>query len=228
MLIAIEGIDAAGKHTQSKLLAEALQAKLFSFPDYKTPIGHIIKGHLKGYWEAAPVTDTALTVDKVGDVDLLNAFIFQALQTTNRMEHATAIAEHLNDDVHVVADRYWQSGWVYGQADGLDPEWLLRIQCYLPQPDLNLLLDIPPGHSTSRRPERRDRYEKQAGLMDTVSKLYRKLWRHRSSTPEPGRWVTIDGIGTIDEVHQRIIQAVERHVDRATYSKIELPWRAAS
>ena len=48
MIIVIEGGDQAGKKTQSELLTKALKArklktKLFSFPDYTTPIGKKIE-----------------------------------------------------------------------------------------------------------------------------------------------------------------------------------------
>ena len=170
------------------------------------------------YWSALPDTGSGTIHPEVGDVGILNAKVFQALQLTNRMEHAPAIAEALEDGDYVVADRYWQSGWVYGQADGLDPEWLVRIQAYLPQPDLNLLLDIEPGQSTERRPERRDRYEEQEGLMEKVAHLYRRLWREKSKNN--GDWVIIDGRDTIDGVHRQIVAAVETH---CTPFK---PWRA--
>jgi len=44
MIIVIEGGDQAGKKTQSALLDKALRlrklkTKIFSFPDYSTPIG---------------------------------------------------------------------------------------------------------------------------------------------------------------------------------------------
>jgi len=47
MIITIEGGDQAGKKTQSQLLANALakkriKTKIFSFPDYTTPIGREI------------------------------------------------------------------------------------------------------------------------------------------------------------------------------------------
>ena len=53
MIIAIEGSDQAGKKTQSGLLALALKksrikAKVFSFPDYTTPLGKEIDGFLHG------------------------------------------------------------------------------------------------------------------------------------------------------------------------------------
>jgi len=53
MIIVIEGFDQAGKRTQSQLLAKALRAKklkckIFSFPDYTTPLGKEIKYYLSG------------------------------------------------------------------------------------------------------------------------------------------------------------------------------------
>ena len=51
MIIVIEGFDQAGKKTQSELLAKFLKArklkcKIFSFPNYTTPIGKEIKRYL--------------------------------------------------------------------------------------------------------------------------------------------------------------------------------------
>jgi len=53
MIIVIEGGDQAGKKTQTELLAKTLKArklktKVFSFPDYTTPIGKKIKSYLNG------------------------------------------------------------------------------------------------------------------------------------------------------------------------------------
>ena len=48
MLIVIEGIDKSGKHTQALALTSAWDrdAKLFSFPDYASVTGKLIKRHL--------------------------------------------------------------------------------------------------------------------------------------------------------------------------------------
>ena len=53
MIVTFEGGDQAGKKTQSTLLAKKLKsmkikAKLFSFPDYSTPIGKEIGKYLHG------------------------------------------------------------------------------------------------------------------------------------------------------------------------------------
>lgn len=209
MFVAIEGVDAAGKATQSKVLADRLGARLFSFPDYTTPAGHLILGHLKRYWSALPDEGSADAKVQVGDVDILNAKVFQALQLANRMEHASELDHLIAQGRHIVADRYWASGAVYGQADGLDPMWLMRIHEHLPQPDLNLLLDIDPGQSSERRPERRDRYEKQEGLMETVAVLYRQLWRTMADKYGQRCWLVIDGRGTVDDVRSQIWRAVQ-------------------
>jgi dTMP kinase len=208
MFICIDGADASGKHTQSTRLADALDAHLVHFPDYSTPMGHLILGHLKSYWTAKADGDSGAVVTSWSDENVLNALIFQALQLANRMEHATRIQQLLDDGKNVVADRYWPSGWVYGQADGLDAVWLERIHEYLPQPDLYLLLDIAPEQSVERRPERRDRYEQQEGLMDKVVFLYRRLWRQRWETEGKKRWVIINGRDSIDGVARQIIDAV--------------------
>ena len=59
MIIVIEGGDQAGKKTQSHLLAaklnsKKLKTKLFSFPDYTTPIGKEISRYLEGEIELDP------------------------------------------------------------------------------------------------------------------------------------------------------------------------------
>lgn len=211
MIICIEGIDAAGKHTQAAHLARRLDADVLSFPDYDTPIGHLIKGHLKRYWSALPDRpNLAESGFRLVDTAALNALVFQALQLANRMEHAVTIERARATGGHLVLDRYWPSGWAYGSADGLDGDWLLRIHEHLPQPDLFVLLDVPPEKSAERRPERRDRLESQAGLMEQVGVLYRQLWRRMAGEHGALHWVVVDGIGLEAEVEGRIWQCVER------------------
>jgi len=59
MIVAIEGGDQAGKKTQSQMLANALKkrklkTKVFSFPDYSTPIGKQIRRYLDGKTKFPP------------------------------------------------------------------------------------------------------------------------------------------------------------------------------
>ena len=200
MIICIEGIDASGKATQSKLLAGAIGAKRFAFPAYETPLGKLIKGHLKSQWNAQSTVEAASHEDQEYD-ERLNALMFQALQTANRMEVATDIFQ-ANLEGYVVLDRYWPSGVVYGQADGLDRDYLINIHRFLPKADRHILIDIDPRLSTERRPERRDRYEANMGFIARAAQLYRELWEHMD-------WIVLDGDRSIGEIHQDILDFVE-------------------
>lgn len=210
MFICLEGCDACGKATQSRLLAEEIGATLYSFPDYNTPMGKLVKGHLKRYWQCAEGPGSeGVTVD-LPELRLVDAKVFQALQLANRMEHAVDIAHAVAMGWHVVADRYWPSGVVYGGADGIDTTYLRALHAHLPQPDLYLLLDVDPGDSVRRRPDRRDRYETQAGLMEQVVHRYRALWREMGYAQGHNRWVVINGRGPVETVRAAVREAVRR------------------
>lgn len=205
MFVCIEGIDACGKTTQSTKLAERMGAKLYQFPDYETPMGRVIKAHLHKQWSAT------LHVDGPGPEEekALNAMVFQAVQLANRMEHAVGMAKLLAQSKNIVTARYWPSGVVYGGADGLDPQYLKDIQSSLPMPDIHILLDIEPDVSAQRRPERRDRYEQQEGLMHEVSRRYRALWHEMAHSQGRLRWVVIKpSSNTFEETAAEIDSAI--------------------
>lgn len=215
MLIAIEGMDASGKATHAKLLARELDGIVIDFPHYSTPTGKLILGHLKKWWETRrdPLVDEFKSTEHAG-LELLDPMVFQCLQTVNRLELLPEILKHDNKQQTVIFDRYWASAVVYGTLDGLDEEWIRRIQAPLPDPDLWFFLDIPASESIRRRPERRDRYEQQPGLMPKVRDRYRALFEGEAAKEENqgvGKsWFIIDGMGTKEEVHERILDIVKR------------------
>jgi dTMP kinase len=195
-LVVIEGMDAAGKATQTHTLTAKMQnAAMLAFPQYKTLCGTAIEEHLQDVWTALGGTG-----DKLRD-----ALVFQCLMTVNRLEAAPAIMQRLAKGP-LVLDRYWPSGVVYGGAHGLPQEWLIRIHSTLPKPDLCMYLEIPVEESVRRRPDRRDRYERQAGLMEDVAQRYRALFEAAADLKQP--WVIINGLGTQAEVAARIENAV--------------------
>lgn len=186
-LIAIEGLDQSGKQTQAERLAEALKERgrrveLLSFPDYKTHIGMEI--------------EKALHHEREYDPDVM-----QLLYIANRYEYRPKIEELLARQFVVVCDRYLASSIAYGEAFGLDPEWLASAQKYLPQPSLTVVLDIAPTASLSRKKLDRDRYERDLALLDRVRASYQRQARHAS-------WQLIDGTRDKDAVTADIIDAV--------------------
>lgn len=216
MIIVFEGIDACGKATHSKRIADKLGATRFSFPAYETPIGRLIMDHLSGRWSARLDPDAFVEGGRaaLGEEEAMNALVFQCLQSANKMEMDQKILE-AEQRGPVVLDRYWPSACVYGSADGIDTNWLYELHAPLAHVDYWLLLDIDPEQSLERRPERRDRYEKQPGLMHKVAALYREMWKRME---EPGslvlgEWLVIDARGTKEETAKRIEDALALVID---------------
>ncbi len=157
-LIAFEGLDQSGKQTQALRLREALQAGglqvvSFDFPDYGTPIGREIGAALAGSRSFPP--------------DCL-----QLLYVANRCEHRPAIEAALAAGQWVVCDRYLASSIAYGEAQGLDPEWLAVIQRGLPPADTTVLLDIAPDVAAQRKQQQRDAFEQDLALLARVRASY--------------------------------------------------------
>jgi len=210
--VVLEGIDACGKETQSKFLAEELRDELHrevllvSFPRYETPLGKLMRRHLRGF--------VSLTEERTRDssdpvVDGLSyhvrapedALAFQALMIADKADAAADIQAALGRGTIVVADRWWPSAYAYGKADGLDWQWLIHTHAALPQPNLNILLDISADESLRRSddPERRktkprDRYEEDRKKLHAVRDNYLGLWHTFSGVGDlPLSWRMIDG-----------------------------------
>lgn len=218
MIACIEGGDAVGKNTQSKILAERLKAKHFAFPNYETKTGKAILSNLTNAWCAA-------SKNVYNDLEIdhpRNAMVLQSLFLANRMECQDELkaAARFN---HVVFDRYTMSGEVYGALDGLDTKWLRDMNDALPvQPDVYILLDAPVDEGFRRRPERRDRYETDRDRLELVRKKYIELFKERSEMyfennrftqvndkPYGANYHIIDAVGTVDEVSARIWDCVK-------------------
>ena len=158
LLISFEGLDQSGKQTQAEQLRDQLtidgrHVRLLSFPDYDTPIGREIGQALRGEREYGPD-------------------VMQLLYVANRYEWKDELRREREAGTVVVCDRYVASSVAYGEAQGLDPAWLLDIQRFLPQPDVTILLDIPPEVSAERKAADRDRYERDLALLARVRTSY--------------------------------------------------------
>lgn len=195
MIIAIEGIDGCGKSTQSKRLAERFEkqgkkVKILHFPEYTTRVGQTILALLKKEW--GPYSSEFLK-----ESPSIRALVLQSLMTTNRLEHYELLKKWEEDDTGVlILDRYYGSGLVYGECDGLDREFLANIHDSMPKASF-VYLDIPAEVSTTRRPARRDEYESRPGFMVKVRSKYLELAKIRG-------WKVVDGQGSLDEISDRV------------------------
>jgi thymidylate kinase len=100
-----------------------------------------------------------------------------------------------------VCDRYRASSVAYGEAQGLDPDWLEDIQRSLPAAAITVLLDIAPETAVQRKQTGRDRYERDLGLLSRVRESYRRQAKRH-------KWIVIDGEQSKDAVEAAIHQKV--------------------
>lgn len=212
LFIAIEGADAAGKCTQAKLLKKHYEAlgknvTKFEMPTYESISGQIILDHLQGRLKAEYTPEDKLFAgfehEPVYRKDP-SAYVFQCCFAANRMECTPDGVFDRQDDEVYIADRYVASGYAYGSAHGIDFEWLVRVQRFLPQPDLTVFLDIPIEESFRRRPERRDEYEKDVALLERVRDSYIDVFDRLGPS-----YVTIDALGTEEGVFASILAELE-------------------
>jgi dTMP kinase len=186
-LIAFEGLDQSGKQTQAERLLAALRAAghrtgFLTFPAYETSIGIEIESALRGRRDYQPDT-------------------LQLLYIANRFEFRPRITEWLATGTMVVCDRYMASSIAYGEAQGLDAEWLTAIQRSLPQPSLTLFMDMSPEVSLTRKKADRDKFERDMPLLGRVRESYIR----QSIAPD---WARIDAAADKDSVSAAVISAV--------------------
>jgi len=191
MIIVIEGFDQAGKKTQSKLLAKFLKtknkkSKIFSFPDYATPIGKEIRRYLGGKRSFPPQ-------------------VIHCLLAANRWEKAKQIEDALSENYVVIMNRYYQSNLVYGTVNGLDMKWLENLDDGLPKEDLVVLLDVNVTDSFSRKKERRDKFEENMEFAQKITETYRKMAKQFG-------WNVVNASRHKQAVHQDIRQIILKHV----------------
>jgi dTMP kinase len=171
-IIAIEGLDQSGKQTQAELLRDRLKqqghkSRVVSFPDYGTSIGEELARALQGEREYGPD-------------------VMQLLYVANRYERRPDLDRWLEGGLILVCDRYIASSVAYGEALGLEPDWLAAMQRFLPEPALTLLLDIAPATAVERKAVDRDRYERDLQMQARVRESYHRLAQTHG-------WVVVDG-----------------------------------
>ena len=185
MIIVFEGGDQAGKKTQSILLEKKLKSaniktKLFSFPDYSTPIGKEIDQYLHGKRKFSPQ-------------------VIHCLLAANRWEKADEIKKAQQKNSVIIMNRYRESNLVYGLVNGLKLNWLENLDIGLPKSDLVIVLDVPQTESFRRKRLDRDRFEKNRAFSQKISKTYRKVSKQK-------KWKIVDATKSKHEVHEDIMK----------------------
>ncbi len=198
--VVFEGGEATGKSTQAARLAQRIGAVLTREPG-DTPAGKAIRALLLD-----PAT--------AGLDDRTEALLMAA----DRAQHvAEVVRPALAAGRHVVSDRYVGSSLAYqGFGRGLPVDEVRRLSAWATrglEPDLVVLLEVPPAVAASRVGDRPDRLE-AAGeeFHRRVGAGYRAL-----AAADPARWAVVDGGGDPDAVEAAVWAVVaERCPDLAS------------
>lgn len=189
ILIAVEGIDGAGKTTQVNLLAEFFKAAGVPVTQSKEPT--------EGTW-GRKIRKSA-TKGRMSADDELHAFI------EDRKEHiAKVIHPALNRGEVVILDRYFYSTIAYqGRHDGFDPDALTAKMFGLAlKPDVVILIDVPVAVGQERisegRRETPNEFE-EAGQQREIRRIFLDLAKKHGD-----HIVTINGTKDAESVRQDI------------------------
>jgi dTMP kinase len=189
MLIAFEGGEGTGKSTQAALLAARLDA--------------VLTNELGGTDMGAAIRKLVLSTDTV-DLDPRAEALLMA---ADRAQHVAAvIAPALAAGRHVVTDRYLDSSLAYqGFGRGLDLDAVRALSAFAgaPEPDLVVLLTVPPRLRSRRLGGERDRFESDDDFLARVEDGFLAL-----AKADPDRWVVLEGDAPVEDVAARVWDAV--------------------
>lgn len=189
LLVAIEGIDGAGKTTQCDRLVAALSARGLDVVRTKEPTDGPHGRALRA----------SATTGRLSAEDELATFIL------DRKEHvATLLEPSLAAGKIVLVDRYYFSSAAYQGVRGLDPARILSLnEAFAPAPDLLVLMVLPASVGVSRVGarggqnlfEREDDLARVAAVFDAIERPYLRRIDARQR-PEP---ITEEILRALDE-----------------------------
>jgi dTMP kinase len=195
--IVLEGGDATGKTTQAALLAARLREQGREVVQTFEPGGTALGGSLR-----------RLLLEGEGTVEPEAEALLMA---ADRAQHVLEVVRpSLGRGDWVVSDRFMPSSLAYqGVGRGLGVpaiEIVNGIATGGLEPDLVVVLDLPPDVATERFGAARDRLEEEDDAFRlAVHEAYRDLAGSRG-------WVLLDASGPVDDVAARVWAAVTEHL----------------
>ncbi len=160
LYVVFEGMDASGKSTQARMLADFLSSQGFSVFFFAEPTGGVVGRFLK---------ERMLKSKNYAPETI--ALCFAADRVIFRDEK---LMEALKTHDVVVADRSYYSSLVYQTVMGLDYHWVKEINRFAIKPDIAFVLDIPLEEYVRRKGTTEIIFENEA-FQKKVRDMYLKL-----------------------------------------------------
>jgi dTMP kinase len=208
-LIVIEGVDSAGKKTQTNLLVEKLRAsgvacRREEFPTYeRTQVGKLISSYLKG---------------ELGSKESLPPETVSLIYSLDRYQFKSEWESVLESGEFIVADRFTPSNMAYHGAklsweDGLEfAEWVELSEERLPKPDVIFFMKVSTSTAAKFMQGRggaRDIHESDSDYMERVRLIYEEFAKRR-------KWVEVEcgdgegGMKSIEGISASICSELEK------------------
>jgi dTMP kinase len=192
--ICIEGIDASGKTTQTKILVRKLRRKgidaMYTTEPSRGEVGKFIRRHVLKRAKRVPIA--------------LEALLFAA----DRVDHlGNEVKPALEKGRIVVCDRYVYSSLAYQGATGLSLDWIQCINQFALVPDLAIFLDVSPEIVLKRLKRKKTVMETNANLQK-VREVYLQMVRD-------GRMIMLKGNKPIKDLAEDIVKVVLDFLERS-------------
>jgi dTMP kinase len=189
LFIVFEGVDKIGKTTQIKSVLSRIGAEnvlIKNFPKRDSLIGKTIDSILKGSETTSP--------------DCL-AMLFAA----ERRHRQSEIFQCLEKN-HIICDRYSTSGIVYGEARGLDPEWLRSLEKGLIKPDLVFLFKLSFEYLKTRFENCKDKELLEfESLQIQAAEIFEREYKENTQSVN---FIEVDASKPLEEISDFIINQI--------------------
>ncbi|MCA9050720.1 MAG: thymidylate kinase [Planctomycetaceae bacterium] len=221
LLIAIEGIDGAGKGTHARQLVERLilsgvRVTSLQFPRYsETTFGAAIGDFLNG---------------RFGSLDQVHPQLASVLYAGDRFESRPVLQAAIDNHDIVILDRFTGSNLAHQSAklDGAERTELIRwidhvehVVFGLPRPDLVILIDISSDWSrklVSRKAARdytdneADLHESDLSYLERVRRCYLQLADQREEWRVVESLDTAGNLRTISDINNEMLDIITEHI----------------
>ncbi len=186
--IVIEGLDGSGKSTQVELLK-----------DYLESLGKEV------VVSKEPTKDSSAGI-KIREIieqrEKASAEKLQELMAEDREQHLkNKIIPALEKGKYVISDRYYHSSFAYGIANGVDVEYLKKINKDFLKPDIVIYVDTPSDVCLERIAKRGQEF----------TYFEKKMWLEKveGNYKELDDLVSVNGEQTIEEISNDIQKIIK-------------------
>jgi len=199
MFIVFEGLDGSGKSTLIQGLSQVLEQQNISFHKTREPGGTLL---------GEEVRKLLLQVEGDSPVPRAELLLYEAI----RAQHVEKLIKpKLAEKSWVLCDRYTASTFAF-QAGGRglteeDINWLNAFATDQLEPDLWVLVDLPPQECQKRMAKRgeqgqeKDRFEQEElSFHEKVRNNYKKQSTGKSN------WLVLDGLKKPDELITELVE----------------------